>query len=77
VTAAPNASRPAAQIRFLQGFEQPALFQKAPNTQRIGGGIDAQLGDFQTMASEFKGLVAFGGVLIEPKSIVGSNGSGS
>ena len=35
------------------------------------------LGDFDTMASEYKGLVAFGGVAVEPKSIVGSDGSGA
>jgi hypothetical protein len=77
VTAAPNASRPLARIRFLQGFETPALYQKAPNTQRVGGGLDADIGDFQSMASEFKGLVAFAGVAIEPKAAVASNGSGS
>lgn len=78
VTAAPNASRPLARIRFLQGFEQPVLYQKAPNTQRVGGGLDPEIGDFQSMASEFKGLVAFGGLAgIEYKSGVASNGSGS
>jgi hypothetical protein len=77
VTADPNVARPAAQVRFLQGFEQPALYQKAPNAQRIGGGLDADIGDFQSMASEFKGLVAFGTVQIEDKSAIGSNGSGS
>jgi hypothetical protein len=77
VTADPAASRPAAQMRFLQGYEQPALFQKAPNTQRVGGGLDADIGDFQSMASEFKGLVAFGSVQIEDKAAVASNGSGS
>ena len=75
--AAPNTGRPAARIRFLQGFEQPALFQKAPNTQRIGGGVEPGLGDFASMSSEFKGLVGFGGVAIEDKSGVASNGSGS
>lgn len=77
VTADPNATRPLAQMRFLQGFEQPALFQKAPNTQRFGGAVEESLGDFQSMASEFKGLVAFGGVQIEDKSGVASNGSNS
>lgn len=77
LTAAPEASRPLARIRFLQGFEQPALYQKAPNTQRVGGGVENDLGDFQSMASEFKGLVAFGGVVIEALSAVVSNGSGS
>jgi hypothetical protein len=77
VAAAPSASRPLARIRFLAGFETPALYQKAPNTQRFGGGLDPDVGDFQSMASEFKGLVAFAGSVIEPKAGVASNGSGS
>jgi hypothetical protein len=77
VTSAPNTSRPAARIRFLAGFETPALYQKAPNTQRVGGGLDADIGDFQSMASEFKGLIALAGVAIEDKAAVASNGSGS
>lgn len=77
VTTDPNASRPLARIRFLQGFEQPVMYQKAPNTQRIGGGLDADIGDFQSMASEFKGLIAFGGLQIEDLAAVASNGSGS
>lgn len=77
VTTNPNVGRPLARIRFLAGFETPALYQKAPNTQRIGGGLDADIGDFQSMASEFKGLVAFGGVAIEDKAGIASNGSGS
>jgi hypothetical protein len=43
----------------------------------VGGGLDADIGDFQSMASEFKGLVAFGSVQIEDKAAVASNGSGS
>lgn len=78
VTANPASGRPLARVRFLQGFETPALYQKAPNTQRVGGGLDPDIGDFQSMSSEFKGLVAFGGLGgIEPKSGVASNGSGA
>ena len=73
--APPNAGRPAARMRFLQGFEQPNLYMKAGNTMRVGGGVDDTVGDFQSMAQEYKGLVAFGGTTIEPKSVVGSNGS--
>lgn len=77
VTTSPSASRPLARMRFLQGFETPQLYQKAPNTQRVGGGLDADIGDFQSMASEFKGLVAFAGIQIEDKAGIASNGSGS
>lgn len=77
LAANPNTNRPAAKIRFLQGFEQPNLYQKAGNTARVSGGIDDAVGDFQSMAHEYKGLVAFGGATIEPKAVVGSNGSNS
>lgn len=73
----PNVNRPAAQIRFLQGFEEPNLYMKAGNTARATGGIDDAVGDFESMAQEYKGLIAFGGATIEPKSVVGSNGSNS
>lgn len=75
--ASPNAGRPAARIRFLQGFEQPNLYQKAPDTMRVSGGLDDMVGDFNSMSHEYKGLVAFGGSTIEPKAVVGSNGSNS
>jgi hypothetical protein len=77
LVANPAAGRPLARIRFLAGFDTPALYQKAPNTQRVGGGLDPDVGDFQSMASDFKGLVAFGGVVIEPKAGVGSQGDGT
>jgi len=73
----PNAGRPAARIRFLQGFEQPNLYMKAPNTMRAAGGLDEGVGDFNSMAQEYKGLVAFGGTTIEPKAVVGSDGKNS
>lgn len=77
LAADPGVGRPLARIRFLQGFEEPALYQKLPNTQRVGGGVDPNVGDFDSMSSEFKGLIAFGGVQIEDKAGVASNGSGA
>lgn len=72
---ATRSPRPVARIRFLRGFEQPVLYRKAPNTIRVGGGLDDSVGDFQSMAHEYKGLIAFGGTLLEPKAAVASNGS--
>lgn len=77
LTTNPNTARPVAMMRFLQGFEQPNLYQKAPNTQRVAGGLDPSVGDFDSMSMEYKGLVAFGGTAVEQKAAVGSNGSGS
>lgn len=73
----PGAGRPIAEIGFLAGFEEPQLFVKAGNTQGVTGGINQSLGDFETMASHYKGVIAFGGATLEPQSAVGSDGSGS
>lgn len=72
----PNVARPALRVAFLRGFEEPQLFQKVANTARIGGGIEQEAGDFNTLSQEYKGLVAFGGTRIDPKSTIASNGSG-
>lgn len=77
LTTDPNTTRPAARMRFLNGFAEPQMYQKAPNTMRVNGGIDPSVGNFDSMATEYKGLVAFGGAAIEAKAAVGSNGSGS
>lgn len=73
----PNVARPAIEVAFLAGYDQPVLYQKIANTARLGGGIDQMAGDFSTMSQEWKGVIAFGGSLLSPKSAVASNGSGS
>lgn len=74
----PNlADAPAIEVGFVRGMEEPQLYQKVANTARIGGGIAQELGDFNTMATEYKGLVAFGGAIIDPRSSVASEGDGS
>lgn len=72
----PTVARPALKIAFLRGFEEPQLYQKLANTARIGGGIDQEAGDFNTMAQEYKGVTAFGGTRVDPKSTIASDGSG-
>ena len=76
LVADPSNGRPAAEMRFLAGFDEPVLYQKAPNTQRVSGGLDDSVGDFESMATEYKGLVGFGGTQMEPKAAVGSAGTG-
>lgn len=73
----PNKNRPALEVTFLAGYEKPSLWQKAPNTQRMGGGIDAMMGDFEDMSIHYKILHIIGGVLLDPKAAVVSNGSGT
>lgn len=70
----PQVARPAIEISFLAGFEQPVLYQKIANTARVGGAIDQSAGDFNTMSQEFKAITAFGGSLLDPKSAVASAG---
>ena len=73
----PNAGRPAVEVGFLAGFEEPQLYQKLGNTMRVGGGIDQMAGSFETMSHEYKGVMAYGGSTMDAKAAVASNGSGS
>ena len=73
----PRSGRPALEVGFVRGFENPVLYQKLADTVRIGGGVDQGAGDFRTMSQQYKGVLAFGGARIDPKATVGSNGSGS
>lgn len=70
-------NRPNSEVGFLTGFETPQIFTKVPNTQRMGGGVDAMLGDFNTMDSDMKIVTVFGGTQIDGRSTVASTGQGS
>lgn len=73
----PNAqNRPGLELGQLAGFETPQLYQKVPNTMRVGGGVDPMLGDFYTMNQDFKGLLVMGGTQIDGRSTVASTGQG-
>ncbi len=69
--------RPAVEMGFLAGYDTPQLYQKVPNTMRIGGGVEPMLGDFQSMSTELKALMVFGGTQLDGRTTVGSNGSGT
>lgn len=74
----PNVGRPAMEVGFLATHETPELFMKSPNATRIGGGlVDPMDGDFDTDAIDHKVRHVFGGTLMDPRSAVASNGSGS
>ena len=68
--------RPAIELGFLTGYDTPQLFQKVPNTMRVGGGVDPMMGDFYTMDQEFKGVLVMGGTQIDGRSTVASTGQG-
>jgi len=73
----PSMGRPALEVGFLSGFADPVLYQKASNSMRLSGGVDQMAGDFDTMSTEYKGVIAFGGTRMDVKSTMASNGSGS
>jgi hypothetical protein len=77
VFADPNVNRPGMEVTFLEGYERPSLWQKAPNTQRVGGSIDPLMGDFQDGSIHQKIMHILGGTLLDPKAAVASNGSGT
>lgn len=73
----PSVGRPAIEVGAISGFSEPQLYQKMSNTVRVGGGMDQMAGDFMTMSQEYKGVMTFGGTLLDYRSAVASNGSGS
>lgn len=73
----PDNGRPALEVGFLAGHEEPEIFMKSPNAVRVGGGEDVMNGDFDTDAIEYKTRHVFGGARMDPKMTVASNGSGS
>lgn len=75
--ARPNENRPALEVTFLRGYETPMMLEKAPNTQRVGGGLEPMLGDFEDMSRHYKGVHIIGGTLFDPKAAVASTGTGS
>lgn len=68
--------RPALELGELRGYDTPQLYEKVPNTMRVGGGVEPMLGDFRTSSTEYKALLAFGGVQLDGRSAVSSTGQG-
>jgi hypothetical protein len=69
-------ARPSIEVGFLSGFETPQIYTKLPNTQRMGGGVDAMMGDFYSMDQDMKIVSVFGGIQIDGRSTVASTGLG-
>jgi hypothetical protein len=74
----PNEGREAIRIGFLRGHESPEIWMKSPNARRVGGGEVSPLsGDFDTDSIEYRVRHVTGVTVVDPKSTVASNGSGS
>jgi hypothetical protein len=69
-------NRPAVEIGMLNGFETPQMFQRVPNTQRMGGGVDQMMGNFDNMNQDTKIVTVMGGTQIDGRSTVASTGAG-
>lgn len=78
--ASPNEGRPAIEMGFLRGYEDPSLYERAPTSRRIGGGGDA-LESFDEDDYAWRIRHVLGGTrLVETggqKATVASTGKGS
>lgn len=76
----PNAGRPAIEMGFLRGYEDPSLYERAPTSRRIGGGGDA-LESFDEDSYAWRIRHVLGGTQFLNtggyKATVASNGSGA
>lgn len=79
--ASPGTGRNAAELAFLRGNEQPALYQRVPNAQRIGGGGGTVQESFEDDSVAWRVRHVLGGARLTEtggrKFTVASDGSGS
>ena len=76
ITVDPNSqARPSIEVGQLPGFDPPSIWSKAPNTMRMGGGVDPLMGDFNSGNQEMKIVSVIGGKVIDGRSAVSSTGS--
>ncbi len=72
-------SRPALELAKLRGYEEPALYERAPNARKVGGGDVVEAFEDDSVAHKVRHV--FGGTALVNtggrKSTVASNGSGS
>lgn len=73
---AQTTARPALEIGFLRGYEQPGLYEKIPDMRRIGGGAETPW-SYDHGSSEKKVQHIFGGTPVDPRMTMASKGDGS
>lgn len=69
-------ARPAIEIGFLRGYEQPALYEKVPDMRRFGGGAEVAW-SFDSGDAERKVQHILGGTFVDARMTLGSNGTGT
>lgn len=72
----PNSPRPALEMGFLRGYEQPALYEKIPDMRRFGGGAEV-MWSFDFGDAHRKVQHILGGTQVDYRMTVGSKGDGS
>lgn len=76
----PNTGRPALEMGFLRGHEEPSLYERLPNARKVSGGGDA-MESFEDDSRAWRIRHVFGGTRLTStggaKATVASNGSGS
>jgi hypothetical protein len=77
--ATPSTGRPALEMGFLRGEEDPALYERIPNARRVGGGGEANE-SFEDDSRAWKVRHVLGGTRLTTtggfRATVASNGSG-
>lgn len=77
--ATPSTGRPALEMGFLRGNEDPALYERVPNSRRVGGGGEASE-SFEDDSRAWKVRHVLGGTRLTStggfRATVASNGSG-
>lgn len=71
-----RAGRPAIEVGFLRGYEEPALYEKVPDMRRVGGGAEVPW-SYNFGDAEKKVQHILGGTFVDERLVVGSNGSNS
>lgn len=74
----PNEGRGAVEFGFLRGHEEPEIFMKAPNAQRVGGGLAGVMdGDFEHDSIMYKVRHVMGGTTLDYRYALASEGDGA
>ena len=76
--ASPRPGAAAVEAAFLRGMEEPRVYVRTPNQQRVGGGpAPITDGQFEAPIIEYKVEHTFAFKLVASNLVYGSNGSGS
>jgi hypothetical protein len=70
-----QSARPAIEVGFLRGYEQPALYERIPDMRRMGGGAEVAW-SFDFGDNEKKVQHILGGAVVDPRMTLASNGTG-